>query len=590
MKVFNKILCFLAVLAFCVPLLVVPVSASDDELSLEDYYLTAGTGDFSGVDIRKYDEDVSNVEYPEVAGVLGSGDKRRFVYYDLTDSISRFKMATSSMLYQVKESNNSRDFYYFYRYGIDKTNHDVVRIIIDVYFSFKPLKFVLNSSNDYVISTTENGELNYLNVSFATFGYTHTHLYKDSTFVDDVYGLFTYMLRDVDDEFKPSNTLTYPAGTTDFNNSVGYFSGNKLWHDITWDEIYTNCDLKVGDINLKNESIKDLKDQVDFKLTPNFGIDMDRVFDQNTGQDDYFKLEVTNNSDKPIQFSASIVPYGTPLTNTVSISDLADDRDTPYFLNEYALWNYITDTEYYVLDYKSKSKYLGLSVDYEFYAEKRKGNFYWILVSPGQTYTDFVYWENVKILTGVKYDFVASAIPLDSKFDAPSAVFMTMNEVLSLEKNDSKNHWWSIFGDVDYDDSLSQYKVELSNMSEIYRQDFSVVTIPNFSNEIKGGNSKTSGGWSDTINQANNPYYKQNLKTGEIKSVSNWSEYSGGLGDVDVNLDNVSIGDVKNYVTYSQDFFGLLKSVFQTFSGLWMLIVFGLTAMIVIGIIRYIRG
>ena len=65
---------------------------------------------------------------------------------------------------------------------------------------------------------------------------------------------------------------------------------------------------------------------------------------------------------------------------------------------------------------------------------------------------------------------------------------------------------------------------------------------------------------------------------------------ANSLNDVDIDFNNIGVDDVKGYIDYSQNFFKLIKMSFQTFPAIWTLVVFGLTAIIVIAIIRYIRG
>lgn len=116
---------------------------------------------------------------------------------------------------------------------------------------------------------------------------------------------------------------------------------------------------------------------------------------------------------------------------------------------------------------------------------------------------------------------------------------------------------------------------------------FSVKSIPKFTTEIKGGNSKITSGWNDTVKQSTNPYYREDTRNGEIKAVNNYSEYNGNLPDVDVNIDNLSVDNIKSYVSYSQDFFKVIKSVLCVFpSWVWVLICFGLTGLIVIAIVK----
>lgn len=642
MKVINKILCFISVLVLCVPVLCFNVSA-DDSTSYDYSYLygTDFSGKYSSFFISQLKE-VSNGPFLNGSSETGkpnlcksdywkedtNGLKTNYIgwvepntsdYYVMDNNINNVLLLAFAQSQWGYWKDNSKPIYYYCYSYVYKESDIQIHKNYDFYFSNSPLTFstCTNSYCDYV----KLNSIDSCHVSVFTYldeldGVSYPNAYASSglainnsavcgsqvttgneiCFKSGDYGQVM-----IEEQYVTSSREFQFKCNLDCYSFISSFSN----HDIDSSCFTSGTVYNVSDI----ASDKTLSNQIEVKLTPSFSVDMDRVFDKNTGQNDYFKFEVTNNSENPIQFSASIVPVGTELLEFTSLSDLNTSEAVnsgnlsdyilgeQKFVNTKALWNYLTDCEYYIIN---------ANIDYEkayfvkntnFYVEERKGNFYWIFVPPNTTYSDYIYWENVKITPNTHYDFVFTGLELDSTFTHSSAVFANAETLYALTDTDDESIGsifksnvskpWTLFSNVNTDSSVEQYKVDLNSMVELYRTEFSVKTIPSFSNEIKGGNSAYSTGWNDTENQVDNPYYKKNLQTGEIEAVSNWSEYNGSVSDVDVNIDNVGVGDVKNLISYSQDFFTLIKSVMLSFpTWIWVLICFGLTGLIVIAIVK----
>ena len=116
-----------------------------------------------------------------------------------------------------------------------------------------------------------------------------------------------------------------------------------------------------------------------------------------------------------------------------------------------------------------------------------------------------------------------------------------------------------------------------------------MLSIPEFSSEIRGGNAKITTGWNDTENRTANPYAVKDLSSGKQLAVNNYTDYDDLLSDVDVDLDNLNIDNVKSYVKSCSSFFGVLKTALTCFPAfIWVLICFGITALVVIGIVKAI--
>ena len=590
MKILNKIVCFLSVLVLCVPLLMSSVSADGGigseplaEMPLDKYYVTAGTGDMSGVDVREYDETVMNVKHPEYAlvfkGWCGATTSERYkyvnntdglevnyLYFDLEDSISRLKILTTLIYPYAKQNNNTRDFYYFYRYGVSAS---LEYYYLSMYFSFTPLRMELNSKNEYIL--VSDSELYIKNEIIETSGNTIEALRSENAV-----GRYLNYSTIAPGDLTSSYNYKVSADTTDFYENADYNKAS-VYSVKTWDEIYTNCDLKIIP---KNDPLGGLKDQIDVKLTPEFGLDMDRIYDKNTGQNDYFKFEVTNNSDKAIQWCAFIVD-----SNYEDDLKLGD-TDTRYLVPSYeqSKWLYITDETYYSSTVKTEKKYLGLKTETTLTANKKTGTFYFHRLAPGKTYTEYVYWENVNIQPLKSYDIRFNALPIDNLI-YPSDMFSSRYFFDTLG---------SIMGtDFEKEDGFDDYVIDDTLYTEIYRCSFSTIEMPEFTLNVKGGGSVGNAGFDDAQTLKNNFETSTNLSDGRVNANSNYTQTPLLLNgiDVSVNLDNVSISDVKSYISTCGDFFSLLKNVLMTFPAfIWVLICFGLTALVVIGIVRYIRG
>ena len=152
----------------------------------------------------------------------------------------------------------------------------------------------------------------------------------------------------------------------------------------------------------------------------------------------------------------------------------------------------------------------------------------------------------------------------------------------------------SILGsDFEKEEHFDDYVINDELYSEVYRCSFSTLEMPEFTLNVKGGGSVANAGFEDAQTLKNNFETSTDLSDGRIHTNSNYIENPLLLNgaDVNVNLDNVTIDNVKSYISQCSDFFSILKSVLISFpSWIWVLICFGLTALIVIGILRYIRG
>lgn len=612
MKLINKIFCLFFVLAICLPVMCFPVSAAKKTVEYPSYY---------GMEYFNINEDGSGFKISESDILDGKLTPLRNKNYIAT-SLTEDELNSSS--YRKKDSKDvyhDRVPYYAFK---SEDSYNVANIQ-DKYFQF--LNTLVYYSSTSMLGSdvvTFSSQENYYYLTYFYTYKTNGNLFKYClTFLSNEPFSFT---KKSDGTFKLSNSFSkstvFSAKEADYDDYTASeylsnaYSNSSIYFDeylvsspllitakkdTTIDfeyEIYTNCvnmdlsmftdtKLNYGLADVKPADAEDFKTKIDVKLTPEFTLDMDRVFDKNTGQNDYFKLEVTNNSDTNIQFCASITekksedflkPIGGNIIDNIFKIDYEDWED--------AYWNYIGDTQYYADCYKKTDKYLGIKHEYTRYAELRKGNFYWILLKPGEKFEDFIYWENVKIKADEEYSFIVDCLP--TELDYPTDVFYSMS--LNTKIFPFPEELESVRNDYYRDDTLEKYALNFEECVRACNYVFSVESIPRFTTTVRGGNSKITSGWKDTVSQSTNPYYREDTRTGDIIPVGNYQEFNGNLPDVDIDIDNLSVDNIKDYVKYSQNFFTLIRLVFSFVPSLWLLIVFGLTAIIVIAIVRYIRG
>lgn len=550
MKVINKFLCFLSVFFLCVPLLCFNVSAVDSsELTYEEFFLSGGTGDLSGIEILSVDDN-KQVSVPD--NYFGCPIlNEKFALFDITDSFSRFRCSFSRIFYYFKDSNDdNRDIYYIFRYG--KRSDDFYYMTCHI--SFSPMSL---ASNNKIIS---DSEVFVSYIEYKVLPTAHSSTWTSSSVY--LHGL--------------SNRSTSSSTVLLCDDYVSVSSSIKFT-DIQ--EVYSNCITEYNG-NKVSERPKSsaLKDNIEVKLSPEFGLDMDIL----NSSDDRFKFSVTNNTDKPIQFCVYIDEPGN------DNSYLGDYVVNPAYTN--ALWNYKIDSYYYDIDITDNSKYLGFVVDNLISPVKCHGTIVWVYLDSGLTYSDYVYWKNVSLAIGKYYNINFLACYVPDNLDIVSNIFdvelLSDPIILSDFNSELRNdHWWTIdfLSKVDISDKMNSYKLSYEDVSTIYQAKFSLVSIPDYSSVSVGGNGIVSNGYKNDLSEFHEKDYSYNLDTG--KEVFN----STGSFSNDFNMNDVSVDNVKNYISYCTDFFSLIKGTLSTFPEfIWVLIFFGLSAFVVIAIVKWI--
>lgn len=648
-KTINKIMCLVAVLVLCLPMLnLCPVSA--EELEEESFLLPS----YYGIEYFKPHEDGSGFKL--LAEDINSSSycsglrNKNYVTYE-TGALTEEEYHSS---YCLENNSSYYSLYPYIAYSYTEGYH--LLNVADKYSLFV-LSLYQHSiyGNDKIAYSAEE-DYYYLTYYYSFQGFSEKQPgYGCCTFLStepitftkngssikintsQSYCMFTNYYKDKENQLWTwQSDPSYKVSNVTFDENL-LPSISSMFSNMQIESAYTNCttmDLSMfSNTDILNYGMSDLKqdtttlaEQIDVKLTPEFGLDMDRTFDPLTGQNDYFKFEVTNNSETSIQFCLSIKDRAIDVEKGYE-GQVIEDVFQGIGDWEGAYWNYITDTYYYadsvdqiksvyddVEDFMNNMAVLVPDVnffpdDYIRYAELQKGNFYWVLLNPGETYEDYIYWSNVNIEESKSYSFICDVVPTSLEYptdifyyvDEETDVFAEATDGTILEDIMSTGtKYYAPNSDLptssyhfDIENTTDKYAVKANDCYRICNYVFSVYSVPTFSSTVVGGNSAITSGWNDTISQADNPYYRYNTSTDSMIPVSDYSAFMPGhaLGGVtDIDFDNIGINDVKNYIKYSQGYFELLRSVFQVFPAVWVLIVFGLGAIIVIAIIKFIKG
>lgn len=627
MKLFSKVLCILSVLVLCVPFFCLSVSAD-----------SSSSGSFGNVDmilppyygIETFEPNEDGSGFKIAAEDLSSDGQPLYLEknrIDRVDQMDPYFLFTYCIDVQYRKnliSFNTNAEYYYFTYFFDKVKNkdngdSTTTRACYTYISTTPFHFEVYDSNSYYLEG-DNSQCTGAAFSIKIIDGVTEYVYPS----DIVDGLHRFDKNMVSNKASESVEGSYHC-YTNCNIDTSMFDSDE------------NLVKGISSLNKTPES--GFEEDIDVKLTPEFGYDMDRVFDTTTGRNDYFKLEVTNNSDTPIQFCASIVDgtfkdsyeNNSGSSSSGSFGDTTDSDSTNdsgtinpnsdhngYNLIETSHWNYITQTSYYYPNYKLDDGLL--FDDIIISSEYRMGNYYFVYLKPGEHFEDCIYWENVNIVANHEYTFVVQAFP--SSLDYATDIFYytldnkkiypyITNTVTALDfagvsfledffgfdydeyefgPDDIFSYAISSTVDISVNKAFYKYALSLDDVRTCFCQPFSVKTIPEFTTEVSGGNSKITSGWSDTQAQANNPYYRNDNATGNIIPVDNYSEFKGNsLNGFDYDINNASVDDVMGYLDYSKNFFSLIGATLNTFpTFIWGLIAFGLSAFVVIAIVKWI--
>lgn len=602
MKVINKLVCFLFVFILCVPFFCFNVSAEDS--TSYDYSYLYGT-DFSG----KYSsffisqlKEVSNGPFLDGSSETGKPNLRKSDYWKedtnglKTNYIGWVEPNTSD--YYVMDNNinnvlllafaqsqwgywkdNSKPIYYYcYSYVYKESDIQIYKNY-EFYFSNSPLTFrsCTNSYCDYV----KLNSIDSCHVSVYTFldeldGVSYPNAYAGS-------GLAINSTAVCGTQITSGNEICFKSGDygqvmieeqyvnssreSQFKCNLNCYSFISSFsnHDIDSSCFSSGTVDNVSDI----ASDKTLSDQIDVKLTPHFCLDMDR-FDPLSNQTDYFKFEITNNSDSAIQWCAGIYDPELVTVDTMDILSLSS-------------WAYVCRSTYY--DFSVKEDKGIFRTTYTYSGTLKTGSFDSHYLEPGETFSDLIFWENINIKPNVIYHFFVNAVKTDLNY-------ATLNIDPPVTEESSDIHSVTVIEDTYYNTILegaSDFKELVCN---IYNIEFSCLSMPAFTTTVRGGNSVLNTSGNDRYQLYNNYETVSDINGLDTKINKNYTDpailaNTFNRSDVSVDIDSFSVDDVKSYITSCQSFFILIKEALLSFPAfIWALICFGLTGLIVIAVVK----
>lgn len=573
MKVINKILCFLSVLLFSVPFFCFNVSADD---SVFDDSLLSSLPDFDTTDFSEYDLDyceqaLKSILTPATSDEIKEYRKDPFYlpvkvtindnsYLGVTKRCEQsvFLISLINSLKKGSIVTTSPVYYFLHSFSYvdsDFTSNNDPIYTYNYIFSNTPFSFVTNSDSYASIKMGQScfyhERINYPATFFSNIGSSTTN---GSTY-------FCYST----DSFQFAGQ-TYAVLSSSYSNSYEHISAFCNF-DIEGSELFS-CDLPFSN-GFSSVKPKTLSDEVDVKLTPEFGLDMDRI-DPLTNQSDYFKFEVTNNSDSAIQWCAGIYDPELVTADTMDILNLSS-------------WAYVSRTTYY--DFSVKEDKGIFRTTYTYSGALKTGSFDYHYLQPGETFSDLIFWENINIKPNVIYHFFVNAVKTDLNYSS-----LNIDPPVTEESSDM--HSVTVIEDSYFNTILEGASSFRKLDSNIYNIEFSCLSMPSFTTTVRGGNSVLNTSGNDryllrknyeTVSDINGLDTKINKDFTDPSILANTFNRS----DVSVDIDSFSVDDVKSYITSCQSFFILIKEALLSFPAfIWALICFGLTGLIVIAVVK----
>lgn len=590
-KIINKIMCFVAVFAFMF-LFVLPFSVFSISMnSFEtDYSVTySDSDDFNDYVSSNPEVKSATMEYTYDYFTSSYSNnlshEKTAKWFDYSEISSYFEMVITSYSIRTDETYKSKysleddllkgqDFYYCFWHGISTKRDDST--------VSNPCYFMILSSAPFHLSEDSTGKMFFVSDSDKPLIISSDLPYFHDGFGDEFSNFFESCGSSIDssDRWEIYFNSNYSTTLNPYIYINGYDSGSP-YNSYVLDS-FTSFYSNITDLNLlddyKFNKFPDgsLSETIDVKLIPQFDYDMDR-FDSTTNQNEYFKFEITNNSTKAIQWLACIYDQTLLTTDTMYIDSLSS-------------WTYMCKESYYNSSVKEDKGVFRTTWTYD--GALNTGSYYYHVLLPGESYSDVIYWENVKISANKIYTFNVNAF--FTNLNNPTE---NINPVVTGESSDihsvtkCKEDYFKTI--LKYDGTEFGYR---TIESCVYSKEFSVLTIPAFTTTVRNGNSVPNGGATDSYRQRQNYETQSDINGMDTKINKNYVDpsilaNSLNASNVDVDFENVGLDDVKGYISTCKDFFSLIKSVLLSFPAfIWVLICFGLTAIIVISIVRYIRG
>lgn len=555
MKVINKLFCFFSVLVLCLSFLCFNVSAQSASLVESD--IVCNYSKLSSME-SKY----KSSPYVRVADLynhkVNNGEDIPFHFFDTSDPLGCLNAFTNSfgayysgftsfdVTFDIEKNS---DFYYVLYHGTS---------VQGSYGSGYGSVFIASSSpfhlvdGKYVSDSGDNIYILFLNYQSCS---------------NDVYNFDSYNLSKYTFKYDSEHNTALKPYFSFQNHGTAYTT-----FVYTFSSVYSNIvDLSFPDgyeIS-KVPGTESLSEQIEVKLTPEFCLDMDRI-DPLTNQSDYFKLEITNNSDSAIQWCSGIYDPELVTADTMDILSLSS-------------WAYVCRTTYY--DFTAKEDKGIFRTTYTYSGTLKTGSFDYHYLEPGETFSDVIFWENININPNVIYHFFVNAVKTDLKY-------ATLNINPPVTEESSDMHSVTIIEDTYYNTILEGASDFKKLDCNIFNIEFSCLSMPAFTTTVRGGNSILNTSGNDRYKLYGNYETVSNIDGQDTKINKNYTDPSilantFNRSDVNVDIDSFSVDDVKSYITSCQSFFILIKEALLSFPAfIWALICFGLTGLIVIAVVK----
>lgn len=375
-------------------------------------------------------------------------------------------------------------------------------------------------------------------------------------------------------------------GENNYNELNCHFITEPFIHSNEFTFLKDADNKKIIGIDSENGELSEkeyyLSDLVDLELKPEFKMNMDRSVKTSDSFDttisDYWQFNVINNSDVNIQFQLFVVPANSDLVTSFNPDELyvpiTDSRplNTTGFIpkTDSSIWIFEKEEWIYSKDVSSQDTWQstdGFKV--------HKPTVYHF-VEAGGSYKQTLKWNQLSLNKNQPYELVLSVA--ECRYDKATDIHISVSdEYFENEYVIPKEAYYlckdikfSVINPLPYDSTEKYANVIPNTGKECYeKNDYWKINAIEKDGEVEVVNKNFSNTWQNNMHGGND-----------------------GLSDspdVDVDLDNLSIENVKSYVKSCSSFFKVLKTALTSFPAfIWVLICFGITALIVIGIVKAI--
>jgi len=367
---------------------------------------------------------------------------------------------------------------------------------------------------------------------------------------DDETGIWTYGTPSWSTQ---NRTLCY-GFEYDYNSKTAYYLNSSYERSSTFWENVVGMETNFPDVKSDSDKLS-----LSVTFNPTLSGAVDRIVNQNgvSAESNYFSMQITNNSSSNAQFVFAVVPTGSDL----NLSSAQINRNTGFDMTAANGVFYYSCKEWVwspTMAVKNNMSALTLTKYYQSSA--------WHVVKGNSSYTRSFNWNQLDLEAGVEYDAVVWAVTTDC--DIPIRNFSN---------------------------SLADYYIDLSAGSEVHRSTFNVPNPVAYDSTNQEFGNISNNGIADIVKDGDIAFGYEDKETGETviediyyqDKVDEWADWERVYLEKDVS--DFSFSDLTAILSNSRGFFDFLSIVFGWLpSWFWGLIVFGLSSIVVIGIVKAI--